>query len=119
MLITPSRRGRLKLFKHRAGALDLPQAHQQPRKRIAWALIVLEREPEAALDLNPPLKQSGRDFARVRLRQADARDHRRHDPSVTSPFSFPQRTPRVGQRRGDVRMPQVKTDAEAEDPRLP
>ncbi len=70
----PRRRGRClaSISSRIARAVDLALAYQAAGRAYARALVVLEHEPEALLDLRAPLEQARRDLGRLRLRMADS-----------------------------------------------
>ncbi len=55
-VIPASGRIRLQLLENGPGLVELTHAHEEPRTRHARAFVVLERQPQALLDLHSALE---------------------------------------------------------------
>ena len=101
----------------RARPCDLALTHPEPDEPEARALVELEREPEALLDLDAALEQAGRDLARPRLGLPDASDRNGHEQRVPDALGLLEGGAPIVERSADVVQQQPDVASPGQDPR--
>ena len=107
--VVPScRRPRLQLLEHDARAFDLTEAHQESSEVGARTRRVLEREPEAPLDLRTPLEQAGSDLGGPCLGVPGVGDRCGDQRRIARPLGLLECRTSVGEVRLDVGLVEVE-----------
>ena len=109
---------RLDLLEQRASSIQVPLAGQAPAERHGWALVVLQLECQALLDLDAALDETGSGVAGTALCYRNVSDGDGDQCGVTYALGLLESRAGIDECRVDVRLEDPDPAPVPEDPRL-